>query len=267
MTVPEQPSDPDVRLVDLPSGPVAITDVGEGPALLMLHGAPGSVRDWRWLGPVVEPHLRLVRIDFPGFGSTPRATQPSAGFPERAALVLGVADALGLERFAVLGHSQGGALAMHVAANHPERVTRLALIGSVGMRPHRPVRKQGNIKLIAGLLRFPPTRWLLMPTLRRTFVKIGFPKSTPDQGMVQTIQWTAVLDFAMTTADVARLTVPTLLASTGDDPFIDQDITAELGAALPDGPRLAWPAGGHNMQKTWAVELGEALVAFLTGTE
>ena len=265
MTCPEHPSDPEVRLLELPSGPMSIADVGQGPPLIMIHGAPGSVRDWRWLGPVVEPHLRMIRLDFPGFGSTPRSTQPSAGFPQRAALVIGVADALGLDRFAVLGHSQGGALAMHVAAEHPDRVSKLALIGTVGLTPHRPVRKHDRLKFIAGLLQFPPTRWMLMPTLRSTFAKIGFPKSTPDHSMVQTMGWTAALDFARARADVARLTMPTLLGSTGDDPFIEQEITDALGAALPDGPRISWPEGGHNMQKTHAIELGEALVAFLNG--
>ncbi len=266
MTTPALPSDPPVRLLDLPSGPLAITDVGQGPPLLLVHGAPGSVRDWRWLGPVLEPHLRTIRIDFPGFGSSPASTAPRADLQTRGELTLAVADALGLQRFALLGHSQGGAVAMHVAAHHPDRVSGLALVGSVGLRPHRQVRPRWLLRLIALALRGRVSRWLLMPILRRSFGAIGFPRSTPDHSMVQTMQWTANLDFPANRANVARLTMPTLLASTDDDPFITPRISEELAGVLPPGPRLRWPQGGHNMQKTCATELGQALVEWLAPT-
>ena len=73
MPQPETPSDPPVLTLQLPGGPVGYTDVGDGPVVVALHGAPGSVRDWRWLGPLLEPRIRLVRVDMPGYGDTPRA--------------------------------------------------------------------------------------------------------------------------------------------------------------------------------------------------
>ena len=265
MTTPEHPSDPPTSTVSLAGGELSYTDVGEGPVLLALHGGPGSVRDWRWLGPLLEPRVRLVRLDLPGFGVTERSVFRPVDARRRAPFVLEVADALGLDRFAVMGHSLGGALALEVAAQYPDRVSGLALVGSVGKRPHRPIRKTGHGKLkkLVALLGFPPTRWLLMPTLRRSWTRIGFPSGTPDGAKIATMQTMAALDFERNGANAQRLAVPTLLAWTEDDPLIEPSIGLELADLVPDGPRLSYPEGGHNLQKTCAVELGTALADWL----
>ena len=57
------------------------------------------------------------------------------------------------------------------------------------------------------------------------------------------------------------LRAPTLTAFCDDDPFIEPEIQEELGALVPVGPRLRWAEGGHNVQKTHAVEVAEALLS------
>ena len=266
VTTPEHPSDPPLRMLDLPSGPLACADVGEGPALLLLHGAPGSARDWRWLAPGLEGRLRLIRLELPGFGDSPLATMPDPSIDARASLVVEAAEALGLDRFVVLGHSQGGAVALRVAARFPERVAGLALLASVAGRPHRPIRNSMNLAPIGRLLRWPATRWLAMPLLRRGWAKLGFPSSTPRDAMVQSLHWTVALDFEAIGRDIAALgagSLPTLVAWADDDRLVERAISVELAAALPDGPRLTFEQGGHNLQKTCAVELAEGLAGFV----
>jgi len=262
VSIPEQPSDPPTSTVTVRGGDVSYTDVGSGPVLLAVHGGPGSVRDWRWLGPAVEPHLRFVRLDLPGFGVTDRRLCPPVDARRRAPFVVEVADALGIDRFAVMGHSLGGALALEIAAEHPDRVTGLALVASAGRRPHRPIRRVGHrvLKVYAGLLGFGPTRALLRSKMRREWESAGFPSSTPDAAKVCTFQTMAALDFARNDANARRLKASTLLAWTEDDPLIEPAIAHELADVVPDGPRLEYPEGGHNPQKTCAVELGAALV-------
>lgn len=265
VSTPEHPSDPTLRILELPSGPISYTDEGQGPAILALHGAPGFARDWRWLGPPLEARGRLIRLEFPGFGETPLSTMPDASIEARAALVDEVAATLELERYVVMGHSQGGAVAMRVARRHPDRLAGLALLASVGGRPHRALRGSIDPRPISAGLRFAPTRWLLMPIVRRAWRAMGFPRSSPDSAVIQSVHWTAALDFAAVADDIAALgttSLPTLLAWTEDDPLVEPAIARELAEALPDGPRLSYPEGGHNLQKTCAVELGAALVEF-----
>jgi pimeloyl-ACP methyl ester carboxylesterase len=257
---PEHPSDPDYQTLDLGSGPVHYTDVGTGPVVVALHGCPGSVRDWRWLGAALEPHLRVIRIDLPGFGQTPLSVEPNPSFEERARWVLQVLDVLGVDRFCALGHSAGGPLALTLAAEHPQRAACMALLGAPGVRPHRPLRRTPwapymhhllDVSWVAG----PMTRWL-----RWGFELQGFPKNLPDDAIAQTMRIVAQFDFAMQARRIDGLSVPSLVAWTDDDVFIDADISRELAQRCSDGPRLGFADGGHYLQKTRSVEVADALV-------
>ena len=59
------------------------------------------------------------------------------------------------------------------------------------------------------------------------------------------------------------LTIPTLVAWARDDRLIEAEIFDELSPKAPDGPRLPFDTGGHNIQKSQASELADAIVAFM----
>lgn len=265
MARPERPSDPELRWLSLRGGRVAYTDEGQGPAVVALHGCPGSHRDWRWLGAAIEPELRLIRLDLPGFGQTPLETLPAADFASRAALVVEVLDALGVEVACALAHSAGGPLALELAANYPRRIGAVALVGAPGLRPHRPLREARFSHRISPLLRVPGLRWLLTRWLRVGFERAGFPKQLPDAAVQQTMHIVAHMDFEQQAHRVQALTVPALVAWCDDDTFIDADISEGLAAACPIGPRLRFAEGGHYLQKTRAVEIAAALVPWWRG--
>src|SRR5262249_23338585 len=112
-------SDPEPRRLDLPHGVLAYTDEGPrgAPALIAVHGIPGSGRDFRYLAPQLTPDVRVLRVDLPGFGGSAPVEDAVATLRGRARVVLALADALGLERFAVAGHSMGGGAALVLAAD------------------------------------------------------------------------------------------------------------------------------------------------------
>jgi pyruvate dehydrogenase E2 component (dihydrolipoamide acetyltransferase) len=235
------------------------TDEGEGEVVVALHGLPGSVRDWRWLAPALGG-VRLVRLDLPGFGGTPARTGPGSSLEARTRFVLAALDALGIDRFVVAGHSMGGPLAMSIATSS-ERASGLALLASVGLRPHRLMRKVGRHPDLPRLFDLPLVGRLLRPPLRAGFLRAGFPASTTDAAILQSMRVFSRLSFPAIRAAAAGVRCPTLLAWAEDDPLIEGAIGLELARALPPGPRIAFPDGGHNIQKTRAVELGEAIAA------
>ena len=122
-------------------------EAGEGPPLLLLHGLNGSTFGFRLLAPYLTPHYRTIALDLMGFGYSDRPQHRDYSLGAQARLVDGFLDALGIERASVLGHSLGGAVAMHLALEFPERVDRLILASSAsdsetrrGLRSSRLVR-------------------------------------------------------------------------------------------------------------------------------
>jgi 3-oxoadipate enol-lactonase len=118
--------------LELPRGPVFVRVRGEGPPLLWSHGIffPMAVDDHSTLGRVLcdPPCFTVIRWDARGHGRTPpAATSAEHAWSELAVEVLELADALGLERFALGGISMGSAVTLHAALRAPERVAAMLL--------------------------------------------------------------------------------------------------------------------------------------------
>jgi 2-hydroxy-6-oxo-octa-2,4-dienoate hydrolase len=111
-------------------------EAGNGPAVVLVHGSgPGvtGYANWRLTMPTLAEQFRVIAPDMVGFGYTERPAGLRCDVDVWADQVVGLLDALGLERASVVGNSFGGAIALRVAARHPGRVHKLALMGSVGV--------------------------------------------------------------------------------------------------------------------------------------
>ncbi len=103
----------------------------DGPPVIFLHGFPESHRTWRALVPLLEDRLRLVMPDQRGFGASDKPAAVAAYETDvLLADLFALADALGLERFALVGHDWGGAIAWLAAIRGDPRITRLAIVNS-----------------------------------------------------------------------------------------------------------------------------------------
>ena len=203
----------------------------------------------------------MVRVDFPGFGAAP-AREPVLDELGRAALLVALLDELGIVSVTALGHSVGGAVATALASLAPTRVTGLALVATAGARPHLGFRLTPFRSLVVGL-RY---RWLRGATrvlLRQWFSAAGFPRRLPLAELEETTLAAAKVDFAAHGARIAALKLPTLLAWARDDRIVEARVIDELAPLCGPGARLRFEAGGHNLQKTKAVEIGAALKAWL----
>jgi pimeloyl-ACP methyl ester carboxylesterase len=113
-------------LLKTTGGSVAVREAGSGPAIVFLHGWGGSSRYWLHTAGAFAQDRRVIALDLPGFGATP--PNGSASYGSLAATALAAADALGLDRFTVVGHSLGAGVALLMAAAAPQRVERLGLV-------------------------------------------------------------------------------------------------------------------------------------------
>ena len=110
---------------------VALAGPPGAPPVILVHGFPESHRTWRALVPLLEGDLRLVMPDLRGFGASDKPQDVADYVTETlVADLFALADALGIDRFALVGHDWGGAIAWAAAISGNSRITRLAIINS-----------------------------------------------------------------------------------------------------------------------------------------
>jgi pimeloyl-ACP methyl ester carboxylesterase len=136
------------RTLDV-GGPVHAVEWGvEGPHLVLVHGLGGSHLDWIAVAPALARHHRVVAVDLPGFGRTPRLGRSSA-VTANAEVVAGIARALGGDQVTLMGNSMGGLIALLAAHRHSTLIDRLVLVDpAVPM----PLRARPDPLVVAGIL-------------------------------------------------------------------------------------------------------------------
>ena len=107
---------------------------GEGPTLVLLHGYDSDKSVWLEVAARLSPHFHLVIPDLPGWGDSSRDPGANYDIDAQAARLDSFLQALGLRNVTLVGHSMGGAIAGVYAAEHPERVNRLVLVDSFGLK-------------------------------------------------------------------------------------------------------------------------------------
>ncbi|PRB75019.1 alpha/beta fold hydrolase [Pseudomonas sp. MYb185] len=111
-------------------------DQGEGFPVMLIHGSgPGVTAwaNWRLAIPALAKSRRVIAPDMLGFGYSARPELPDYHRQLWVDHAIGLLDALAIEQADLVGNSFGGALALALAIQHPQRVRRLVLMGSVGV--------------------------------------------------------------------------------------------------------------------------------------
>ena len=132
--------------IDTGEARIHVRRAGSGSPLLLLHGYPQTHAMWHRIAPALAEDFTVVLTDLRGYGasSKPASLPDHWPYTKRAMArdQVAVMHALGFDRFAVCGHDRGGRVGYRMALDHPERVTRLAVLdivptGEVLMRADR----------------------------------------------------------------------------------------------------------------------------------
>jgi pimeloyl-ACP methyl ester carboxylesterase len=142
-------------------------------------------------------------------------------------------------------------------------VVGLGHVASIGVAPHKAYRSVPDPRPVGVVLKLPGmARWLETP-LYNGFVRGGFPSSTPKHECVQTMRCVAALRFKTLAAAARELSLsppPAFVTYADDDPMVEPEVGQALVAALK-ADELRFAEGGHNIQKTQAVEIADGLLA------
>ena len=118
---------------------------GNGPPLLLIHGYPQTHVEWHRIAPELAKRFTVVLVDLRGYGdsSKPAEGENHANYSKRAMALdqVEVMHALGYDRFAVAGHDRGARVAWRLAVEHPDRVTRAAVLDIVPL-PYSMVTRE-----------------------------------------------------------------------------------------------------------------------------
>lgn len=118
------------RLVDVGGKPVHVVEKGDGAPIVLVHGFAGNTTEWE--DTILEPlseSRRVIAVELFGMGFSARLPDTVYDYDLWANQLVGLLDVLGIERADFVGHSLGGAVISVLAAEHPERVNKLVLVG------------------------------------------------------------------------------------------------------------------------------------------
>jgi haloacetate dehalogenase len=142
-SVQAQEGTPDARLfpgfkvsnIQTSGATIHVVSGGQGPPLLLLHGAPQSHATWYKIAPDLAKDYTLVIADLRGYGdsSKPEGGKNHENYSKRAMALDGVEimKSFGFEKFALVGHDRGGRVGHRMALDHPDKVTKIVVIDIV----------------------------------------------------------------------------------------------------------------------------------------
>jgi 3-oxoadipate enol-lactonase/4-carboxymuconolactone decarboxylase len=221
----------------------------DGPVVLFLGSLGSSLEMWDAQAAALSGRYRVVRADHRGHGRSPVPPGPYAidDLVEDAVALL---DRLDVARAHVVGLSIGGMTAMRLAALHPGRVDRLAvlctsaLLGPADMWAERAalVRREGTAAVAeAGVGRwFTEARRARDPELVERHVRMI--RGTPDEGYAGCCEAIAAMDLL---ADLPRIAAPTLAIAAAEDPATPPEHLEAIAAAVPGARYVVLSQAAH----------------------
>ncbi len=124
------------RWVAVAGQPVNVIELGEGPAIVFVHGLSGSWPNWLEQLPVFARDHRVIAMDLPGFGHSPMPREHIT-ISAYARILDGLLDTLEVDAATIVGNSMGGFVSAELAIAFPQRVERLVLVSGAGISTYR----------------------------------------------------------------------------------------------------------------------------------
>jgi 2-hydroxymuconate-semialdehyde hydrolase len=250
-------------------------DLGSGPPVLLIHGSGPGVSawaNWRLVMPELARQARVVAPDMVGFGFTDRPAGQRYDMDTWVEQAVGLLDALGIAQTDLVGNSFGGALALALTIRHPQRVRRLVLMGSVGVKfPITPgldavwgyTPGLENMRRLLDIFAF--DRGLVNDELARlryeASIRPGFQESFAAMFPAPRQRWVDAM--ASDEADIARIAQQTLVIHGREDQVIPLSNSLRLSGLIPRSQLHVFGQCGHWTQIEHAARFARLVGDFL----
>lgn len=229
-----------------------IEQQGQGdPTLVLVHGFPLDRSLWQGQAPLSRS-ARLVVLDLPGFGDTP-AAQMTGGLAGYSSAVLAAMDRAGLERATLCGISMGGYVLFDLWRRAAHRIAGLVLCDTRADAdtPQVKLGREQSIALVRSGQRREVTDGMLDRLLgarsrqRSELVQQtrAMMERASDDGIVAALQ--AMRERPDSTADLARITVPTLVVVGAEDVLTPPEVAQQMSDGIAGSRLVVIPDAGH----------------------
>jgi len=235
-----------------------------GPVVVLVHGLGSRAEDWRNLAPyLARAGFRVYIPDLPGYGRSQKPVDFSYSVRDEAAVVVGFLDAMGLKQVELGGWSMGGWVVALIAADHPERVSRLMLFDAAGLdvKPlwntglFTPDSPQQLDQLDALLMPDPPH---VPAFLARDIVRI----SRRDGWVIQRAAASMLTAHDATDNLLPRLKMPVLIVWGARDRIIPLDQGQTIHWLIPQSQLSVIAGCGYLAPLQCSAAIGPEMVAF-----
>lgn len=233
--------------------------------LILLHGLGLDRRLWEALIPHLPPGLRLLRVDLPGHGASPRL----AGGSSMGGLIRTVEatlDAAGITGAVILGHGLGGLVAQGLAVKRLDMIRAMVLTATGTRLSARAIWERRIAAVAAGGMEalLPETLqgWFPPPERGSDLARLWSARflAMDPAGWADAAQAIAGSDFHMTTASLG---LPTLAIAGGRDAVAPADLLRETADLIRGSNFALIPRAGHLAPAETPAEFAAPLVAFL----
>ena len=229
-----------------------------GPTIMLLHGFTSSLFSFDRLVPLLTKDYRVISYDFPGFGLTGAVPSRDYSFQSLLDSVSEIRKELKIEELILLGHSMGGRVAWHYAAEHPDEIEGLIIVGSgviANDKDFIKFQENNGDPIIFDLLRadFPFKDQLLYFT-PKFFAAQGAKTSIYDQALVTEELITLFHELAL--LDGTRLAFGDMMSQVKKNDFIDNlDLLKSI-----EVPTLVIHGEKDNLVNLWSVKYFEEYI-------
>lgn len=255
----------DADLLRIPVGPgsMHVERYGHGGApILLVHGFGTCSFLWREIGPVLATASRTAfAVDLFGYGESDRPFDAQYGIAAQSDYLDRALTALRLSRATVVGIDLGGAIAMHLAYNRPERVERLVLVNPIAF-DDVPADDIKTMQRNTGRFAFRISRGVLgaAPLMRELLERsVANPEHMPDALVARYLApyvgqdgvnhllalGRAVDDDDLADVDLTQLDCPTLVVWGDQDPFVTPKLGDRLADTIPGSRLVRLPGTGR----------------------
>lgn len=237
----------------------------QGEAVVLVHGLGGRAEDWRLLAPyLAKAGYRVYIPDLFGYGRSESPRDFSYSVEDEAAAVTGFMDAMNLKQIDLGGWSMGGWIVQLVAGRNPERVRRLMLFDSAGLRV-QPTwdtslfvpRTAAELDTLEMLLTPHPQR--IPAFVSRDILRVSREREWVMRRALETM-WTGK---DTTDALLPQLKMPVLIAWGTEDRIMPLQQGEKMHALTPDSELTVFNGCGHLAPGQCAREMGPAVIDFL----
>jgi len=271
---PSPAASPD-RMVEMDGARLRVRIEGpeQAPPIVLIHGFTFSLETWdAWAADLARDH-RVIRYDLSGHGLSDPDPKARYGTADRVRQLKALLDRLGIARATLAGNSFGGLVAWNFAALYPDRVDRLVLIDSAAysingvtekpvpvppaMRAYLSAPSPQAVAFSAAQIYAHPER-LTPQRLELMRAMIARPGNGP--ALISHLEQFTLPE---PTAQLGRITAPTLILWGGKDKVVPVDHADRLAAAIPNARRIIYEDVGHAPQEEAAGRSLADLRAFL----